>query len=532
MNVVYLKNPLYLCVMFIKQVKKQRNPNSKIFYQYNLVQSERVDGKVKQRNILYLGSDSILKDKDKRKSVLLILKSKIFKQPLLFPDQATSEVTELAMALYQKYLLKYGEEAEGLPSTPTPEHLANYQRVDIDSIETRQVRSFGPENLCCQIMDKLEMRKIFNSLNFSTDQTSRALIAIAARAIYCSSDHLTSKLLRTNSSLNECLGYDHVITYKELYAITDHLYKFKDQIDKHLYARITDMFELEDKLVIFDLSNTYFETSKTDSKLAQYGKSKERRNDCPVVVFSGVINQDGFIRHSDIYQGNTPDCKTLEQMLNQLDKHSDPGRKKTVVMDAGIATEENLELVKTKGYDYVCVSNKRLKNYSLDNIKTTKRLTGRRKHELELSVFHPEGYSDTWMYVQSEEKRKKEESIRDKISQRFEEQLESIRNSLSKKGGTKKLEKVWERIGRAKEKYKRVSSRYNIEVTESEGNATHIHWERKSDPIKKDKDKGVYFIHIRKPSQPIEDGQQYIQGNRMQTNYSTKDKICSVPLKI
>ena len=41
------------------------------------------------------------------------------------------------------------------------------------------------------------------------------------------------------------------------------------------------MFDLEDKLVIFDISNTYFESRKSDSKLAKYGRSKEKRSDIP-----------------------------------------------------------------------------------------------------------------------------------------------------------------------------------------------------------------------------------------------------------
>lgn len=480
--------------MFIREVKKQRNPDSKVFYQYNLVQSSRVDGKVKQRIILYLGSDPILRDKDNRRCVLLILKAKIFKQPSFLPQNAPEEITQLAAALYDKYLVKYGTEAEGVPSKPAPEYSANYHKVDIDSIETREVRSFGAENLCTQVMEKLQFRHTFNSLGFSKDQTYKAMIAIAARAIFASSDHNTSKILSTNSSLNECMGYKPAIDHKDLYAISDLLYKYQEQIDSRLYKRINTMFELEDRLVIFDLSNTYFETSKPSSKLAQFYKSKEKRNDCPVVVFTGVINKDGFMRHTKIYKGNTPDMETVGQMLDNLEKHSEAHKKKTVVMDAGIATEDNLKLIRKRGYDYVCVSRKRLKDYPLDEKNNIIRKTSRGRLEVALRIFQPDEDSDTWMYVQSEEKRKKEESIRDKLSKRFEEDLGAIQAGLNKKGGTKKIEKVWERIGRAKEKNKRVSSQYSISVAEKEGIATQLRWERKNNPVKQDKERGVYFI--------------------------------------
>ena len=39
-----------------------------------------------------------------------------------------------------------------------------------------------------------------------------------------------------------------------------------------------------------------------------------------------------------------------------------------------------------------------------------------------------------------------------------------MQNGILKKGGTKKTEKVWERIGRLKEKYPSVHQHYDIEV--------------------------------------------------------------------
>jgi hypothetical protein len=74
--------------MFIREVKKQRSKDSKTFYQYNLVQTSRIEGKVKQNVILYLGSDPLLAEKINQKTVLNILKSRIFRQPGLFPDDA------------------------------------------------------------------------------------------------------------------------------------------------------------------------------------------------------------------------------------------------------------------------------------------------------------------------------------------------------------------------------------------------------------------------------------------------------------
>jgi len=478
--------------MFIREVKKQRSKDSKTFYQYNLVQTTRIEGKVKQNIILYLGSDRLLADKDNRKIVLGILKSKIFLQPDIFPRDVPEHLHALALSLYEKYLIKYGEPEPDQVSIPPAPERADMHLVDIKGLQVADVKSFGGEHLCRQVLDKLKLRECLLNLGFEDKQADKALIAIASRAVFSSSEYKTAQLLDMNSELAGCFGYRSSITHKQLYAVSDQLYAHKEKIDRFLYNRITDIFDIEDKLVIFDISNTYFETGKRDSKLAFRAKSKEKRNDCPLVVFTGVINAQGFIRHSRIYEGNKPDTKTLSDMVSDLERYSGKAKKKTIVMDAGIATEDNLALVREKGYDYVCVSRKRLRDYSAET--TVSQFTDRDKNQVELAVFHPEGYSDTWMYVQSDAKRKKEASMAGKLAGRFEEELQGIRAALSKKGGTKKVEKVWERIGRAKQKHKRASGRYEVTVEQSKGTATDIKWERRPDPVREEKEKGVYFI--------------------------------------
>ena len=65
--------------MFIRVVKKQNSKAGKVFYQFMLAQNSRINGKVKQSNILSLGSDIQLLENNIRAEVLEILKSKIFK---------------------------------------------------------------------------------------------------------------------------------------------------------------------------------------------------------------------------------------------------------------------------------------------------------------------------------------------------------------------------------------------------------------------------------------------------------------------
>jgi len=483
--------------MFIREVKKQRSKNSGTFYQYNLVQTARIEGKVKQRVILYLGSDPQLRDKENRQMILDILKAKIFNQDRLFPSQASAPLIRLANDYYEKYCIKYGDEpVESAASIPPPPEKAEYHQVDIASLEMEDVRTFGNEHLCKQVLDKLELKKCLTNLGISDKQADRALVSIAARAIFSASEHKTAQYLETNSELLNCFNLPEPITHKHLYAVSDLLYHHKPAIDRFLHQRTTDLFNLEDKLVIFDISNTYFETRKESSKLAGYGKNKQKRNDCPQVVFTGVINAEGFVRHSRIYEGSKPDTATLEDMIADLEQHNTSATNRpTIVMDAGIATEENLSLIGEKGYRYVCVSRTRLNEYQVAAGPEYIEFTDRDKSKVKLSVIHPEGFEDTWLQVQSDQKRAKEQSMDIKLKDRFIEDVEAISAGLHKKGGTKKVEKVYERIGRVKEKHRRVSGRYQITLTEKDGKATSLKCEEKPQPkSREDKTNGVYFI--------------------------------------
>lgn len=479
--------------MFIRETKRRRSKDSRTFYQYSLVQATRIDGKSRQRTILYLGADKELQDKEDRRMVLEVLKVMITGSPSLF-DDIPMHLYKLAQRYYEKYKIKYADVDEVPPSIPPKAAKETFENIALDHIEIAENKSFGSEHLCLQTLDKLGLGDFLSTTGLDKEEVQKALISIAARAIYTSSEHKTANILELNSSLKECTGYKKSISYKQLYSISDLLYERKAKIDKYLYNHITDMFNIEDKIVIYDISNAYFESRKANSKLATYGRSKEKRYDCPIVVFTGVINAEGFIRHSRIYEGNKTDQATLSDMISDMNQYSE-SRDKTVVLDAGIATDENLEMLENQGYKYVCVARNRIKDYPETCLQNQiKQSTADRENEVGLSVFSPEAHKDTWMLVQSEAKKRKEESMRNKLRDRFEHDLDTAKAALHKKGGTKTIEKVWERIGRLKEKHSHVSGGYKITITEEAGKATAIQWKIKDNKIKQDKAKGIYFI--------------------------------------
>ena len=496
--------------MFIKEVKKRNSKKGKVFLQYHLIQSLRVEGKPRQRIILYLGYHQFLEDKEKRKIIAKILENKIYERTTLFPPTNDKVLIALVNQYHEKYKIKYNElDTEMHFSKPPTAQTADIHAAKIHSFEVVNSRTLGAERLCYGVLKRLKLDKFLAEKELSSLQIDRAFISIISRAIFTSSEHKTAQYLELSSSLNELFNknYDEVSRY-HLYDISDVLYSLKEHIDKYLYNTITSMFELEDKLVIYDLSNSHFEGRKQASNLAKHGRNKQKRNDCKQVVFTGVINEHGFIRHSRIYEGNTSDCVTLADMLADLKKHSTKAVKQTVVIDAGLATEENIQLLKKEGLNYVCVLRQKVKNYQEKLSENKVVIKDKNGSPIVLTILKTDattepsadGDEDTIVCVKSERKARKERAMDEQLTAKFEQSLQTAKDALSKLRGTKKIDKVQQRIGRIKEKNKTIQAKYTITVSSENGIATDIAWKLK--PITKDKNpaklseqnQGVYFI--------------------------------------
>lgn len=75
------------------------------------------------------------------------------------------------------------------------------------------------------------------------------------------------------------------------------------------------------------------------SNIAKFGRSKEKRIDCKLVVLAMVVNVEGFIKYSNIFEGNMSDCESLPKIIDNLRTQTSDEKKAVVVIDAGIATK-------------------------------------------------------------------------------------------------------------------------------------------------------------------------------------------------
>jgi hypothetical protein len=344
------------------------------------------------------------------------------------------------------------------------------QMIDLNSIRNKDVREIGAEWLSSQAMRQLKIAPFLESLGWSEDQVRLAQTHIISRAVYPASELETTRWIRENSAVCEVTGYDiEQVTKDRLYAISKKLYAQKEALEQHLSVRTNELFDIQDKIILYDLTNTYFEGRKQGSKLAKFGRSKEKRSDAKLIVLGLVINPEGFIKYSSILEGNMADSKTLEGMIGKLRiQTSSSAKKALVIIDAGIATEENLKMILENGYDYLCVSRSDLKNYHIEARAASVLVTDNRKQKIELYRVNSDGNADYYLKVESHSKELKERSMNEQFRSRFEAGLQQIAASLTKKGGVKQEDKVHQRIGRLKQKYPSIGRYFDIETQVSD----------------------------------------------------------------
>jgi hypothetical protein len=325
----------------------------------------------------------------------------------------------------------------------------DWQQVDMNSIENKEIRELGVEWMCLQTVRQLKIDSYLDERGWSEQDRDLILAHIVCRAAYPASELKTVRYMQENSSVCELLGLDSgKITKDRLYRISHRLYAEKDGLEKHLSSKTNDMFNLQDKIFLYDLTNTYYEGQMADSELARHGRSKEKRSDCPLVVLAIVVNVEGFIKYSAIYEGNMADCKTLGDMIDKLASATITApvtaneQKRIVVIDAGIATDANLKMIIEKGYDYVCVSRSSLKKYTVPENVSPVVVYDRKKRPIELVQVQTPKSTDSEYYlkVSSPTKALKEASMNNRFQTRYEEELAKIVKGITGKGGIKKYD--------------------------------------------------------------------------------------------
>jgi len=508
MQLVILKGKVHqICRMYFKATFRHNPATGKSDWYYRLVESHRnVLDEIRQHTILSVGFMNEFTG-EQIDQIQEGINSRVLGQQSLFKDEQVSAYVE---QLYQQMVKKKKID------TGTTESNKDIETVDLKTLKNKNVREVGAEWLALQAVKQLGIDKYLANRSWTDEDISLALSHIVSRTIYPASELKTVRFMEDNSSICELTGYDlSQLTKDRLYDISQKLFEEKEGLENYLSKKTNEIFDLQDEIILYDLTNSYFEGEKRKSTLAGYGRSKEKRSDCPLVVLALVVNVEGFIKYSSIYQGNMSDSKTLGDIIDHLRfSTSNNSRRAIVVIDAGIATKDNLNLIEKKGYDYVCVSRSTESEIKKAETGRPFMVTDKKNRKITLEKMLTDNMMSYYLKVTSPTKAMKERAMKTLFEQRFEEGLDCINKSLTKKSGIKTYDKVCERIGRLKQKYPSAYRSYKIDIERQEKEDTQkhktrntnipdqpkeictaIHWEQiPEENKKKDAACGVYFL--------------------------------------
>ena len=487
----------YLCTMFITKVTKYRKDAVTgaiyAYPYYRLSMSYRCDGATCKRTVMGLGSlEGLTKAQRDRLADLLTLM--IEKGETVLCEDV--KLYEMALDFYNTYReTKYGKEKLDPKLKADAERKAAEERRDLvtiklSSLTQREARTIGPENLCNSTLRMLGIRGFLMSKGWSREQTDIALMQIISRAIYPYSEYKTVRYLRENSALAEMFKVAKgKITKDVLYQSALRLWNVHGELEDWLHERVCSMFAIEEKILLFDITNTYFEGRYDESEICRYGMSKEKRSDCKIVVLAAVVNTEGLIVRTMIYEGNVRDSKTLEEVVGSLSRStSAQDARRVVVMDAGFYTKDNIRWLVDNGYDYITVlpaGNSRFRPTSDEIIHHTD--CKGQEIRLQMGQVEIDGAQTRALLVDSDMKAVKEKSMWVQACDRYEEGLKEIRHGIETKGGTKKRDAVNKRIGKLDQKYGATRKSFKISLKyERRGKdevVTSMEWTRDAESI-------------------------------------------------
>ena len=246
-----------------------------------------------------------------------------------------------------------------------------------------------------------------------------------------------------------------------------------------MFGAVETLFNLQPVVTLYDLTNTYFEGEAAGQPKAKHGHSKERRSDAPLLTLGAVLDSSGFLRRTGIFPGNVVAAHTLETMLTAL---AVP-RGGIVVMDRGIATEDNRAWMRAQGYIYLVVARSPTRVFDPNAAMTT--VSTASKGEVTVYRDRVDGQAadatpdkEVLLRCHSQAREKKETGLMTHFQDRFEEGLRALQEGLSKPRTRKTLTDVQRKIGQLQKANAVVAQHYDITVTPDPTNtrAVAITW--------------------------------------------------------
>jgi transposase len=313
-------------------------------------------------------------------------------------------------------------------------------------------RGIGLDELCKQLLPAGQERIAWAKM---------AAVLVTARFCEPSSElHIAEDWYRRTALCDLLQLGDEEVNKDRLYRGLDHLRMHKSALEAHLSRRCGELFAMQNEVLLYDVTSTYFEGQAEANPQAQRGYSRDHRPDCKQVCIALVVTFDGFPLGYEVFAGNTHDSRTLQTIVATMEaRHGVMGR--VWITDRGMASADNLAWLRQTGRRYIIGAPKaELKKFSSVLAAADGWRTVHEGVEVKLTR-HPET-GETVILCRSADRRSKERAMHDKFSRRIEEALDRLAARIARAKKRLDAATVNRQIGRILQQNQRAAARFAI----------------------------------------------------------------------
>jgi len=358
------------------------------------------------------------------------------------------------------------------PSWPAPRSAGTSTAISVDParVSTERHREAGPVHVGYQFWLRLGLDDVLRDCGLPETVRQLACVMTLNRLIEPASEHAMPDWIRRTALADILATNFDELEEDPLYRVLDKLYPHRTAIETALVARERSLFNLDPTIYLYDLTSTYFEGRAEANPKAKLGHSRDHRSDCKQVVIGLVLNRDGFPITHEIFEGNIQDRASLPMMLDHLQARVGLPNGATVVLDRGMAYDDNIAQLKARKLHFLVASRQPERDRWLADFDDTDGFTvvhrqpsprnpAQKKTRVEVMTRKDDQY--TWVLCRSEQRIAKDRAIRTKQERRLRADLDKLRQRIAQRRLVKP-DKINQAIGRLKERYPRVARYFHL----------------------------------------------------------------------
>src|SRR6202795_4966204 len=411
-----------------------RKKDGKVHRYWSLVRSVRVGGRVIQQTVTHLG------ELDEHGRV-----------------EARALARHLVGAPEEAQLFDDGSRDVAVPVRLKGIRVERSRRFGDVYLALALWRGMGLEDLCERLLPLGQERISWAKM---------AAVLVAARFCEPSSElHIAEDWYRRTALCDLLQLSDEEVNKDRLYRGLDRLLIHKATLEAHLSRRCGELFAIQNEVLLYDVTSTYFEGQAEANPQARRGHSRDHRPDCKQVCIALVVTFDGFPLGYEVFAGNTHDSRTLQRIVATMEaRHGMLGR--VWITDRGMASAKNLAWLRLTGRRYIMGAPKsELKKFA----SALAAADGWRKirEDIAVKLVRCTETGETIILCCSAHRRAKERAMRDKFSGRIEAALKRLSARIAR--SKKRLDPAREnrQIGRILQQNQRAAGRFDIRLEEN-----------------------------------------------------------------